>query len=603
MDKRVIPKLEYRDMLYSEIYSKEGQIWGVRNRINGFFGGKVEEKYGGRYYFKGNLVHSYISLMHESGMKIKPEMWSLVNGKRMRGQHQQPCLTNPDVLKAMVAGVKKRVTEHPESEFVVVGQNDNRNYCRCKECQPLIDKEGRSGPVIQFANQVAAEVEKEFPNIRIMTPAYQWSRHPPKTLKPRHNVLIVLCSIECDFNQPLALASTRANKRFKKDIETWSRITSKLFIWDYVTNFKHFLMPHPNLDVLVPNIKYFVDNKVAGIFSQGSHTGMAAEFTPLRMWILAQAKWNPEADGKRLLSDFLHGYYGPATYEIGYYIDTMHKLGREKPYRLRTYALMDAPFLEPETIGEAEVKLQAAERLVKYDSVYARRVRHAHMPILYILGKKLPGSLTWEKTQARVNNLDLKELADKFTLVVKESGVTADADGNPLKPWMEWLNDYAALYKKNGTVLPPELKGKDPQKSMLVQACQMDQQSKFWKKTEGATDGWAAACNTNEWFIRHMFTKWDNIVPGKKYKLFIRVKGTATGKKGKAISTGISGNRRGKYERYQFDVSQISASEFKALEVGEYVFNEKGGYFWFALTKKRPMPMVYLDCLWLEQID
>ena len=124
----------------------------------------------------------------------------------------------------MTAGVVKAFKENPGAKFVVVGQMDNNNYCRCDTCKALAEKEeSPSGCVIQFANQVAEAVEKEIPGACITTAAYEWSRKPPKTLRPRDNVFITLCSIECDFGHPLATAKTKVNEDFRADIEAWGK--------------------------------------------------------------------------------------------------------------------------------------------------------------------------------------------------------------------------------------------------------------------------------------------------------------------------------------------------------------------------------------------
>ena len=46
---------------------------------------------------------------------------------------------------------------------------------------------------------VAEAIEKDSPNVRIDTLAYQYTRKPPRTIRPRANVIIRLCSIECCF--------------------------------------------------------------------------------------------------------------------------------------------------------------------------------------------------------------------------------------------------------------------------------------------------------------------------------------------------------------------------------------------------------------------
>ena len=44
--------------------------------------------------------------------------------------------------------------------------------------------------------------------------AYQWSRHPPSITHPRENVIIRLCSIECNFGAPLTVRPTAFQQCF-----------------------------------------------------------------------------------------------------------------------------------------------------------------------------------------------------------------------------------------------------------------------------------------------------------------------------------------------------------------------------------------------------
>ena len=67
-------------------------------------------------------------------------------------------------------------------------------------------------------NQVAEQVEKEFPNVWIETLAYQYTRKPPKMIPPRHNVVPSLCTIECDFSLPLDKSPYPQNVRFVEHI-------------------------------------------------------------------------------------------------------------------------------------------------------------------------------------------------------------------------------------------------------------------------------------------------------------------------------------------------------------------------------------------------
>ncbi len=594
-----VPKLEYRDMMYGEIYGAEGQLWAVRNKVNGFAWSRAPEKYGGRYEFVGNLVHSYMTLLGRSGMETKPEMLALVNGKRT---NDQPCLTNPDTVKAMTAGVLRAFRENPGAKFVVVGQMDNRNYCRCDTCKALADKEeSPAGPVIQFANQVAEAVEKEIPGACITTAAYEWSRKPPKSLKPRDNVFITLCSIECDFAHPLATATTKTNAEFRRDIEGWAKIAKRIYIWDYTTDYSHYFLPWPNLDVLVPNTKFFTDHKMHGVFEQGSHTTRAACFAPIKMWVLAKAQWNPDADGNALLKEFVEGYYGPAAPAMKKYIDILHAPFRAAPEEsLGINAPLSSKYLSPTLLADAEAALRQAEQAAAGKPDLEPRLRAAHLPVWYVLAKRGPGSATWKAVEAKAGKLDLSHIAEQFAQAVKENRIEAVAEGQPMKPWADWLTAYAKLVAEKGVPVPDELKGADPNTYRLLQACMMESRSTGWQKLEGATDGWALRWNSIAWLARHNFSPTDDFTPGKTYQLFVRVKGGTIKKEGEAFNCGVYTNGK-TLASATVKTSELADGQFHVLPVGQPTQWKDGGLFYIATGRDGAMSEVYLDCLWLAE--
>ena len=81
-------------------------------------------------------------------------------------------------------------------------------------CKQLEEEEGSpAGPLLHLVNYVAAAVAKEYPNVAIDTLAYQYTRKPPLHVKPLPNVIVRLCSIECDFSQPLTAREQPAVRR------------------------------------------------------------------------------------------------------------------------------------------------------------------------------------------------------------------------------------------------------------------------------------------------------------------------------------------------------------------------------------------------------
>lgn len=600
-DVRELPKLEYRDMMFAEMSGEAGQLWCARNKVNGFRWQDTPPKLGGRYKFSGNLVHSYGSLLKASGMPMTEEMKALVNGKRTA---DQPCLTNPDTFKAMLAAVLKEFEKAPDTKFVVVGQEDNRNFCRCPECQKLIDAEGQSGPVIDFANRIAEAVEKERPGSAICTAAYEWSRQPPKTLKPRDNVYITFCSIECDFAHPLATSAGEVNAAFRKDMEAWGKIAKKIYIWDYTTNYRAFLAPFPNLDVLVPNIKFFADNKAAGVFEQGAHTSRGSDFVELKMWLMAKALWNPEVDAKALIKEFCNGYYGPASPAIQEYLGAMHRPARTQEFVMRIYRLMDAPYYEAAVIADGAAALKKADEAAKGNADLERRLRHAWLPVRYVMAKRGPGSPTWKAVEAKIGPVDMVAMAAEFKKTVEEFQIASVADKEVVTPFVDWMQDYAKRAKeKGGRILPPELEGKDPATYGLIQGCQFDDRGRWYEPVEGASDGWCVKQPSEGWTIRCVFAANEHFTPGKKYKLCMRVKGTPeSGVEASKVvwNYGVTDVSMKYPVKGRVTAEQMKGGAWTVIESTPWT-PANGDNFYFAIDPKL-IKAVYIDCMWLEEV-
>jgi len=234
--------------------------------------------------------------------------------------------------------------------------------------------------MLRFVNSVAEEIEDEFPNVAVSTLAYQYTRKPPKITRPRHNVIVRLCSIECSFSKPLG---DERNQEFRDDIVGWSKICDRLYIWDYTTNFRHHVMPHPNLRVLGPNVKFFVDHNVKGIFEQGAYGTYGAEMAELRAWVLARLLWGPTLDGQELIDEFIAGYYGPAGPHIEDYLKVTHDAVEASGDHLGCFSQHTAKFLSFETLSKGWEHLKAAEAAAKNDPDFLFRVRVAQLPVMY----------------------------------------------------------------------------------------------------------------------------------------------------------------------------------------------------------------------------
>ncbi len=163
------------------------------------------------------------------------------------------------MIRICTEAIREAMRAQPQATVFSVSQNDCDNHCECPKCQALAKQEdSQMAPVLQLVNRVAEAVEKEFPDKIVETLAYQWTRHPPKQMRPRPNVVIRLCSIECCFSHPLATCDSEAeSRRSAPTWKRWAKIAPRLWVWDYTTDFGHYLLPFPNQRVLGPNIRFY----------------------------------------------------------------------------------------------------------------------------------------------------------------------------------------------------------------------------------------------------------------------------------------------------------------------------------------------------------
>jgi hypothetical protein len=372
LDVRSQPAFEYRSPY---IFSGFDPLWKTHNGANGE-SRPIPSNLGGCITYKG-FCHTFYPLVPpEKYFAEHPEWYSLVNGKRTH-DYAQLCLSNPHLRDFVVERVKTWLREAPDAKIISLTQNDNAGWCECPKCKALDDAEGsHAGTMLNFVNYVAEKIEPEFPNVMVDTFAYQYTRKPPKTIKPRRNVIVRLCSIECDFREPFDHPS---NAAFLADLAGWSKICPHLYVWDYITDFSDYMSPFPDWFTLGPNLRILQQYGVEGVFEEGSYGGLGSEMAEMRSWVLAQLLWNPRQDDHALINEFLEGYYGPAAKPIHQYLDLMYT--NSKGFYLRCYTSKQPPYLEFAPLAAAEKLWQQAEAAVANDPEKFTRVRIAHLPV------------------------------------------------------------------------------------------------------------------------------------------------------------------------------------------------------------------------------
>jgi hypothetical protein len=432
INEQQVPVIAFRDTHYRSTWDAEYIDWHKLDH---------DDK-GGRPDW-GMWVHTFNALVPpEIYYEEHPEYFAMVKGRRIP---TQLCLTNPAVLDLTIQSLRQKIAQNPSAKYWSVSQNDNRDYCTCDQCKAIDDREGSpSGSIIQFVNQVA----DQFPDKMISTLAYEYGRHAPKTLRPRDNVNIMLCSIEAYRHLPITEDPHSAD--FVKDVEDWGKIAKDIIVWDYVIQFNNLISPFPNLHVLQPNLQFFAKHHVNAMFEQGNRE-VGGEFAALRGYLLSKLMWNPDENIDVLMNDFLAGYYGAASKPIRQYIDEMREalLASGKPLRIfGTPNEAADSYLTPAYIERYEQLFDEAEKLVADSTELLERVKIARQPLVFAILEQAKKTYYGDRGvfakedgqwQARPK---IRAMIDPFVDLCVREGVTQ------VKEWSTSPDEYrAAMYR------------------------------------------------------------------------------------------------------------------------------------------------------------
>ena len=320
---------------------KNGQIRGAPKLSR-----EVSQSYAVPYH------SAYKILPPEKYFKEHPEWYALVDGKRAK-ENAQLCLTNREMRAEFLKVVREKLAKNSTARFAHISQNDHRNPCTCENCKAFEDAHGgvHSATIVDFANYIAENLEADYPELAVVTFAYEYSRKAPTGIRPRKNLWIELCSIECDFAHPL---ESDTDYGFTKDIREWSKLTKNLTIWNYTACFTNYIIPYPNVYLIGGDIRFFVENGAIGLFEQGDSFCCVGDLIDLRLWVMSKLMWNPNLDDQKLVGEFLEGYYGKEIAPLyREYLDALENRARSVKYAQGCYYIDTLTWLDAKTYNKA----------------------------------------------------------------------------------------------------------------------------------------------------------------------------------------------------------------------------------------------------------
>ena len=385
------PPFSFRWSYYRE--NSENPAFAAKRKVNTVtdaenLGGKTQQQL---------INHSFHALVpYGTYGENHPEYYALVEGKRDTNTHgggPQLCVTNPEVIEVAAAAAIQQLTDRPEATNISISQADTAAYCRCETCEALnAAEDSPMGSQLTFVNAVAERIEKAHSHVKVGTLAYWYTRKPPKTVTPRHNVQIQLCSIECCTLHAIDNPDCEQNRAFCEDTNAWGKICDDIWIWNYNTNFRSYDLPFPNLRSIEPNVRYFLSNNAKGVFMQANGNGLTGEFSDLRNYLISHLIWNPHLDTEALLNEFVNLHYEAAAPAILEYIAFLHDNVEARGLHPRCFPTPEDVGLDAESTQKVFGYFQQALALAEQPEIRAR-VEKAAIPAykaMLVAGGEMP---------------------------------------------------------------------------------------------------------------------------------------------------------------------------------------------------------------------
>lgn len=407
---------EFRDVYWN--FAFDGN-YASKNMLNSSLADLSIRKGSRRKWY--NFHHSFGDLLSANEyFESHPEYFSLVDGKRKK-EHTELCLSNPDVYKIVSKKLNKWIDDNPDCDVFSVAQDEwmghfEKMACECEKCKEIDEKyKSQSGSIINFVNRLANDIKDSHPNVLLHTFAYQYSRKPPVGIKPCDNVIVRLTNIECSWARSIEegakLDPNGRNAQFLHDLIGWSKITKRLYIWDYAVNYRNYLLPFPCLRSMYKNILLYKKIGVKGVLMEGNFSfGGGGYLDELKAYVASRLLTFDNRSLDEIVKEFCDGYYGQASKYVIEYINLFEDNIKGD---LWLYDDADSEMFTDDLEEKARVIINNALSSVSNGTKEYKHVLTLYLSYLYLHTVRL--SLDEKNRDEEVNKL--------FSLI-KELGVT-----------------------------------------------------------------------------------------------------------------------------------------------------------------------------------
>lgn len=330
LDVRERPDFRFRNIWYSGWMPATGRdaaefaAWRDRNRMNSLQGlslpgdGTITRLAPADRFFAS---HPHLYALNKKGEREKDML----------------CPTEPEAVAVAAETIKQEFRARPEAVTFGFAPPDGHPQCFCPRCEaanPNFSGKGLGQPSLsemwfRFANAVALEVVKEFPDRWLFSNGYANRARPPEGIGPLSPNLGIQSAMldSCTFH-PIGDPKCWHRQIYQTVLDRWTTDLRCVFIYDYDPAKALDGLPFPMLHNLEKDFRYFQRRGVWGFWTEGQNCWMV---THLNYYLRARLMWNAQADVRALVRDYCEKFYGAAARPVEDYLWTMEQAVGDAP--------------------------------------------------------------------------------------------------------------------------------------------------------------------------------------------------------------------------------------------------------------------------------
>ena len=320
-EQTVVPSIEWRANNGPSVYDEE---LGYRMKKNLF----------GEVYLHNRLVHNSMSIIDPTVYDFEAEEYKDWYSEVMVGERPaQLCYSNEKMQAVYIENLLKQL-ESGEANVVILGMEDNVEWCTCEDCTASKEKYGSDAAVmIHFANKVQEAINVWNSENRVgQTPikcvffAYYKTVEPPvtydkesDTYKPVDDSVVLHEDLGVMF-APIGASyahsfTSEANADVERQLLGWSALTDNIHAWTYAFNSAQNLIFMNTFEIMQENYDLLIKNGTSALYDQtnGGQKVPDTGWASAQFYVQSKLMWDVDLNMEELLDDFFDNYFDVAS--------------------------------------------------------------------------------------------------------------------------------------------------------------------------------------------------------------------------------------------------------------------------------------------------